>query len=138
MSLSRRAGSSASGPAPGVPSTRRREQPSAREEGRLRANLVYFSLPFSFLFFDEIENPTKRLVEHGGFERVSDELTILPSRDELRVFQEIKMVGNARGGHGERVRDFADGEIAFFEHLKNPPPSGIAERFKEKVQCLYN
>src|SRR4051794_18005730 len=103
MNLSRRAGSNASGPALGVPSTRPRGQLSAREEGRLRANLVCFSLPFSVWFFDEIENPAERLVEHSGLKRVGHELAILPSRDELGVFQQIEMVRDAGCGHGERL-----------------------------------
>src|SRR4051812_25541884 len=103
MSLSDRASSNASGRAPGVPSTRLRVRPSAREEGRLRANLVCFSLPFSVWFFDEVENPAERLVEHSGLKRVGQELAILPSRDELGVFQQIEMVRDAGCGHGERL-----------------------------------
>jgi len=37
-----------------------------------------------------------------------------------------------------RVAVFADGEIAFLEHFQDAAPGGIAEGFKEQVQCLYN
>ena len=54
------------------------------------------------------------------------------------MFQKIEMVGDAGRLHGERLRDFADGEVLLLEHFEDAAPGGIAEGFKEEVQCLYN
>jgi hypothetical protein len=31
-----------------------------------------------------------------------------------------------------------DGEVALLEHFQDTAAGGIAESFKQKVQCLYN
>lgn len=47
------------------------------------------------------------------------------------------MVGDTWGGHGEGIADFADGEVAFLEHLENAAAGGIAESLEEKVNvCI--
>jgi hypothetical protein len=101
------------------------------------ARLLCFSSLFSFSFFDEIKNPAERIVEHGGFERVCNELSILAGRDEPGVFQQIEMIRNARGGHLEGFADLADCEVLFFEHFQDAAAGGITERFKKKVQRLH-
>ena len=111
----------------------------ARAVELLRASLVCFSFlfSFSFPFFDQVKNPAKRVIEDGGFERVSDELSIFAGGDELGVFEQIEMIRNARGRHFEGVADLTDGEIAFLKHFEDAAASGIAQGFKEKIQCLY-
>src|SRR5207244_10211462 len=83
---------------------------------------------------DQIQNPPERIIEHGGFERISDELTFFAGRDELGVFEQIEVIRNARRSHLERLADLADGEIVFLEHLKDAPAGGVAKSFEEEVQ----
>src|SRR5438128_640281 len=104
-----------------------------------RAASSQVSLFFIFVcrfcpFTDPIQNPPERIIEHGGFERISDELTFFAGRDELGVFEQIEVIRNARRSHLERLADLADGEIVFLEHLKDAPAGGVAKSFEEEVQ----
>jgi hypothetical protein len=54
------------------------------------------------------------------------------------VFEQIEMIRNDRGSHGEGCTDLADSEVPFLEHFQDAAAGGIAKGFKEKVQSLYN
>jgi hypothetical protein len=86
-----------------------------------------------FAFPHEVENPAKRLVQHGGLERVDDELTSFSGRDELGLPEQIEMIGDAGCGHVELGRDFAGAQVSFLQFLENAPPSGVAQGLEQKI-----
>jgi hypothetical protein len=92
-------------------------------------------MTFSFRFFDQLQKPAERILQHRGVQRIGDELPVLSREDELGILEQIEVIGNAWQAHLERVANLADGVIALLQHLENAAAGWIAEGFEEEVQC---
>jgi hypothetical protein len=64
----------------------------------------------SFLF--ELEQPRDAVVDDAGVQRIDNELPVPFREDEIRLPEQIQMVGNSRFGDLEMVGNGPGGEVS--------------------------
>jgi hypothetical protein len=80
---------------------------------------------------NESGQPGQRLVENRSVERVMDELPMLRGDHQVRLPEQIKVIGYARKADGEMFTDLTDTEIAFPQKLQDASARRIAQSAEE-------
>src|SRR5437763_1559703 len=102
---------------------------SARISSCSHSVLSFF---ISALFF-EFDQPGNAIVQNRGAQGIENELAVLFGHDEVRLFEQIEMMRDARFADGKTVRDLARRHLLLPQQLENATTGGIVDSFKEHV-----
>lgn len=86
--------------------------------------------------FDEGNDPSDRLIKDRCLKGIYDELAVAPRRDQVRLLEQVQVIGDARLAHPEGVGDFPRVQVPLLEHLQYAAARWVLKRFEEKVHRM--
>jgi len=86
--------------------------------------------------FDEGNDPSDRLIKDRCLKGIYDELAVAPRRDQVRLLEQVQVIGDARLAHPEGVGDFPRVQVPLLEHLQYAAARWVLKRFEEEVHRM--